>query len=861
MTTMIRHRYAQLGLLWLLAVVLAASPAYAAWSYEYTDNFETDKALIDSSAHAPFWTPGTSPLPEPYLYYIDTSSGRGIAFIDYREQPAELAYCFPLGTAQGQRVVKGTLEVDVTYPSNETISQYNPGNLAYRVSSDGVAWSALADLSAGHHSLSISSTGGTCYITFTGTRAVIDNLRVWLESPSATIRVPGNYPTIQAAIDAAGGGDVIEVASGTYSGTGYYDIDFRGKAITVRSADGPERTIIDCGAATSGDGHRGFYFHRGEDADSLLTGFTIKGGRIFGTTIPSSTSNWSASSSHPIGGGVYCEFSSPTIADCIITDCGAELGGGIGVVGGDPVITDCAITGCFAGGLGTSSTGGQGGGIGLIGRSGATIINTLIEDNSGYYDSQGAGLYCFESTATVSGCLIAGNFAPGNLAGGGAYCVGARTDVLFQNCIFSSNSANVGAGLYTEWNSSYGSSSQRCSVTVVNCTIAQNELAGSSSWPYPGGGIESDGTDILVNSSIVWHNDGKALAISSAPSHEPVTYSNIQGGYIGEGNLNEDPLFASLGSEDYHLQSAHGRYNPQTERWVTDGRTSPCLDAGDPSISPTDEPTPNGGRINSGAYGATREASKGPQHFTYHVNASGGRDTNNGLSKLSAFKTIQKAIDKASTGDTVLVWPGTYQEDLFFSGKAITVQSAADAAVIVAEEAYAFSFYYAESSKSLVSNFIIRGCYEGAIYCDHGASPILKNLTIVDNEFGIAAYNGSDPYIVNCILWGNASGDLWDCTAYYSCIEHGSADASSGNIRVDPGFVDPDDHDYHLMSPYGRYVSASGTWATDSSLSPCIDAGDDEEYPRAERTPNGNRINMGAYGDTPYASLSGWPPY
>ena len=262
-----------------------------------------------------------------------------------------------------------------------------------------------------------------------------------------------------------------------------------------------------------------------------------------------------------------------------------------------------------------------------------------------------------------------------------------------------------------------------------------------------------------------------------------------------------------------------------------------------------------------GAYGATREASKGPQHFTYHVNASGGRDTNNGLSKLSAFKTIQKAIDKADAGDTVLVWPGTYHEDLFFAGKAITVQSAADAAVIVAEEAYAFSFYYAESSKSQVSNFIIRGCYEGAVFCDHGASPTLKNLTIVDNAFGVVAHNGSDPYIVNCIFWNNTDGDLFDCEAYYSCIEHDKANASIGNINTDPRFVDADEQDYHLMSPYGRYVSASATWATDSTLSPCIDAGDWDEYPRAERTPNGNRINMGAYGGTPYASLSGWPPY
>jgi len=45
---------------------------------------------------------------------------------------------------------------------------------------------------------------------------------------------------------------------------------------------------------------------------------------------------------------------------------------------------------------------------------------------------------------------------------------------------------------------------------------------------------------------------------------------------------------------------------------VIDGITSPCIDAGDPSSPVEDEPEPNGGRINMGAYGGTAEASKSP---------------------------------------------------------------------------------------------------------------------------------------------------------------------------------------------------------------------------------------------------------
>jgi hypothetical protein len=58
-----------------------------------------------------------------------------------------------------------------------------------------------------------------------------------------------------------------------------------------------------------------------------------------------------------------------------------------------------------------------------------------------------------------------------------------------------------------------------------------------------------------------------------------------------------------------------------------------------------------------------------------------------------------------------------------FNRKAITIQSAADAAVIMATKGYAFSFWGAESSQSVVPNFVITGCGEGAILCDQGPRP------------------------------------------------------------------------------------------------------------------------------------------
>jgi hypothetical protein len=90
---------------------------------------------------------------------------------------------------------------------------------------------------------------------------------------AGTIRVPGNYPTIQQAIDVAQTGDTVLVYDGIYTGDGNKNLDFKGKKITVTSLNGPASTIIDC----EGSG-RAFYFHSGETPDSVLSGFTIRNG-------------------------------------------------------------------------------------------------------------------------------------------------------------------------------------------------------------------------------------------------------------------------------------------------------------------------------------------------------------------------------------------------------------------------------------------------------------------------------------------------------------------------------------------------------------------------------------------------------
>ena len=78
----------------------------------------------------------------------------------------------------------------------------------------------------------------------------------------------GDFPTIQDAIDAAVPGDIVELADGTFTGPGNRELDYLGKAITVRSQSGqPENCVIDL-EGTIYDGYRGFHFHHGEDHDA-----------------------------------------------------------------------------------------------------------------------------------------------------------------------------------------------------------------------------------------------------------------------------------------------------------------------------------------------------------------------------------------------------------------------------------------------------------------------------------------------------------------------------------------------------------------------------------------------------------------
>jgi hypothetical protein len=156
-------------------------------------------------------------------------------------------------------------------------------------------------------------------------------------------------------------------------------------------------------------------------------------------------------------------------------------------------------------------------------------------------------------------------------------------------------------------------------------------------------------------------------------------------------------------------------------------------------------------------------ASDGPS--TYHVDAAKGDDRNSGLSPERALATIQRAIDGADDGSTILVHPGVYTEALDFKGKAIIITSAADAAILQAPNDVAVSFCSGEWPDSVLKNFVIRNSRTAVLTV--GSSPTVRNLTVADNEYGLAAV-WALPDVSNCIFWNNTGGDLFGCEVRHS---------------------------------------------------------------------------------------------
>ena len=354
----------------------------------------------------------------------------------------------------------------------------------------------------------------------------------------------------------------------------------------------------------------------GTDETAVLDGFTITGG------------NHTAIGILPSGGGGMANYSaSPTVANCTFAaNAAIEVGGAIYNMGSSsPTVVNCVFEGNYAS---------FGGGIhnwGLNGHSNPRLINCVFNANSAIY---GGGISEWgqdsNSSPTLSNCTFNGNSAH---SGGGMF---SSASPMLAKCIFNGNLAEYGAGLYKASGTS----------TLTNCTLVRNSAKKS------GGAIHVSRSKRLIAANCTFEGNsapkgGKTIACDSGSPREPgnveltgcilwdggeeirnrdgsvimISYSDVygreqgvydpHGGIVwGPGNIDTDPMFGGADNADYHLKSQAGRWDPNSQSWVQDDVTSPCIDAGDPMFPMGHEPFPNGGIINMGAYGGTAEASK-----------------------------------------------------------------------------------------------------------------------------------------------------------------------------------------------------------------------------------------------------------
>jgi predicted outer membrane repeat protein len=648
----------------------------------------------------------------------------------------------------------------------------------------------------------------------------------------------------------------------------------------------------------------------GLDQTAVLDGFTITAGNANGATgdhnvgggmyndhsSPTLTNvTFSSNSATHNGGGMYNSHSSPTLTNVTFSRNYAHDGGGglYNAYGSSPTLTNVTFSSNSAtyngGGMHnyTSSSptltnvtfsgnsAGEGGGMFNNDTSSPTLTNVTFSGNSAGF---AGGMFNDNSSPTLTNVTFSSNSATNEC--GGLY--NYSSSPTLTNVTFSGNSASYGGGMYNDTNSSptltnvtFSSNSATqgggglynysSSPTLTNVTFSSNSASNG------GGGMENDSNSSpTLTNAILWGDTGGEIG-NDPTSSATVSYSDVQRGFSGTGNLNQDPRFVDAAHGDLHLQSG-----------------SPAIDSGTNSGAPLFDLDHNPRPVDGGSGHAVTDMGAYEFRPVLYVNAAAAAG-GDGTSWARAYPDLQQALAAAHPTEQIWVAQGTYKPT---AGTDRTVSFVLDGGVAVyggfagtetqlsqrdwahhvttlsgdigtvgdkSDNSYHVVYSRGLDQTAVLDGFTITaGNANGASPQDVGggmynanSSPTLTNVTFSGNSATSSGgmFNSfSSPTLTNAILWGDTGGEIFNdfggsATVSYSDVQRGlsgtgSTDAGH-NIDSDPLFVDATHGDLHLQR--GSPAIDAGT----NSGAPLFDL---DHNPRPVDGGSGHAVtDMGAY--------------
>jgi len=614
-----------------------------------------------------------------------------------------------------------------------------------------------------------------------------------------TVGKGGGYDcsTIQAAIDAAANGDEIIVSPAIY----VENINFKGKNITLRSTVPTSPSVV---ARTIIDGHQAgsvVTFAGSERTTCVIEGFTITRG-----------SGFRRNPGDLRGCGIWGNGTRATIQNNVIStntafSTSSAFGGGISSCHGliqNNTISNNSIVSDYPFGDGAMSGGG-----GLVECDGV-IQNNRIFGNSCTADmeSYGGGLYCCDGT--IQNNVIFGNSA--DFGGGLTYCNGT----IQNNTIFGNSAQRFGGGLCrcegTIWNNTiFGNSAEyhgggldRCDATIRNCIVWGNSglpVLFESSTPsyccienWSGGGVGN----ITANPQLTDPTHGDFHLLPTSPCIDaggtvtltqdfegdprPFDYTSLPRGDGSNFDIGADEAFSpapllavspsTLGNSCLVGNDAPTQtlqiWNMGIGTIAYTVETTPSWLVAMPLVGSSDGPASrtthrivyHTASLGVGDYsGAIRVSDPGAINspvsipVTLTVLQRPGGTITVGKGGGYDYGTIQRAIDAATAGNTIVVYPATYPENINFKGKNIVLRStdpwsssvvAATVIVSAAAQRPVVTFQGTEGATCVLSGFTVTGGLsgdDGAGIRGNGTHAMIDHNHVIGNEYG-AGFSG-----------------------------------------------------------------------------------------------------------------------